>query len=185
MNKQEILLRIGELENEKYHLLSQLNMNTNTNTNMNANKNTNTNANANKGNMNYKLMFDGGSRGNPGLCGSGYVIYKDNEIIKEGHKMVSEENTNNYAEYMALILGLEYAVENNIQDLLILGDSKLVINQVNGIFQCKSENLVPLYNKVKTFLSKLKEYKCEHILRDKNKVADKLANIAMDNYIKE
>ena len=55
----------------------------------------------------YYLKFDGASKGNPGQCGAGFVIYKDNEKIYEGKKYIAVHNTNNFAEYSALILGLE------------------------------------------------------------------------------
>lgn len=141
----------------------------------------------------YLLRFDGGSRGNPGLCGAGYVIYdiKDTSNIKkssystivdEGFKVVSENNTNNYAEYMALILGLKCAIKNNIKILHIQGDSILVINQINNIFACNSDNLKPLIEEVYCLLLQLDEYCIEHISRDINYYSDKLANKAMDDY---
>jgi len=183
MDRQDILLRIGQLEEEKYHLLALLHT-----PDDKVRKETSLQSQDKDididTNFEYKLMFDGGSRGNPGLCGCGYVIYKNDEIIKEGNKVVSEENTNNFAEYMGLIIGLEYAIDIGINNLLIQGDSKLVINHINGTFQCKSYNLIALYNKVKLYLGKIKQYNCQHILRDKNKIADKLANQAMDSYKK-
>jgi len=133
----------------------------------------------------YKLMFDGGSRGNPGLCGAGYVIYKNGKEITKSGKVVSERNTNNYAEYMGLLLGLHDAIKSGIKELIIEGDSKLVINQLNGSYKCKSYNLMPLIERAKEYLSKLSNYTLKHIPRDENSVADGLANIAMNNYNKK
>ena len=134
-------------------------------------------------NINYTLMFDGGSRGNPGICGCGFVIYMNNNIIAEDYCVVSENNTNNYAEYMALILGLIKANELGITNLLIKGDSKLVINQVTGKFKVKSDNLINLYIEAKKLLINFNYVAFEHIKRNLNKVADKLANKAMDLYV--
>lgn len=131
-------------------------------------------------NDHYTLMFDGGSRGNPGLCGCGYAILKDDVVVWEGYKKVSDNNTNNFAEYMGIILGLEHAVENNIQTLHIKGDSLLVINQLVGKWKVNSSNLKPLYIEAKALLEKINMVTLGHVKRDKNKIADKLANKAMD-----
>lgn len=142
---------------------------------------------------NCLLRFDGGSRGNPGLCGAGFVIYdiKDtsniNEtsyctIVDEGFKIVSENNTNNFAEYMALILGLKCAIKNNIKTLHIQGDSLLVINQIKTIFACNSDKLKPLLDEVYSLLLQFDDYSIEYIPRDVNYYSDKLANKAMDEF---
>lgn len=126
------------------------------------------------------LMFDGGSRGNPGVCGSGFVLYENNTIIAQDARVVSRKNTNNYAEYMALIIGLIKAKSLNIKHLLVKGDSQLVINQVTGKYKVNSDNLKPLYKDAITLINYFDIITFEHIKRDLNKVADKLANDAMD-----
>ena len=63
-------------------------------------------------------MFDGGSRGNPGICGSGFVIYEGDTLKWEGCKKVSENNTNNYAEYMGIIL-IIFSIEKDIKKIHI------------------------------------------------------------------
>jgi len=130
----------------------------------------------------YTLMFDGGSRGNPGICGCGYVIYMNDRIIAQDSCVVSNNNTNNYAEYMALILGLKKAKELKINSLIVKGDSKLVINQVSGHYHIKSDNLRKLYTESKMLILHFNCIGFEHIKRNLNKVADKLANMAMDAY---
>lgn len=130
----------------------------------------------------YTLMFDGGSRGNPGICGSGFIIYKKDETVHQDSKIVSTNNTNNFAEYMALILGLEYACENNISNLHIKGDSLLVINQLLGKWKVNSESLQNLHKRAKLLICKIKMITFSHIKREFNKVADGLANKAMDEY---
>ena len=133
----------------------------------------------------YTLKFDGASRGNPGLCGAGYVIYKknDNQIIHQGNLFIAESNTNNFAEYSAVIIGLQKCIELNIKSVNILGDSQLVIKQLQKEYKVSSENLQTSYHKVNSLLEKLDKYNLEHILRSENKEADKLANEAIDNYI--
>ena len=135
-----------------------------------------------RNNISYTLMFDGGSRGNPGICGCGFVIYMNDELISQDSCVISENNTNNYAEYMALILGLTKAKELNIKKLSVKGDSKLVINQVTNKFNVKSENLKDLYAEAKMLILHFDSITFEHVKRNLNKVADKLANHAMDLY---
>ena len=128
----------------------------------------------------YILRFDGGSRGNPGPSGCGAVIYYNNDEIWTDHLFISEKQTNNYAEYMGLIIGLKQALKMNITHILIEGDSLLVINQLTNKYKCKSENLLEL-NKTSRELSKqFQTISYNHILRNKNKRADELSNIAMD-----
>lgn len=134
-------------------------------------------------NIKHILMFDGGSRGNPGICGSGFVIYENSEIIIAGSSIVSYNNTNNYAEYMALILGLTEANKLNIKYLNVKGDSQLVINQVTGKYKVNSENLKPLHKKTVELINTFDVILFEHIKRNLNKYADRLANNAMDSYI--
>ena len=135
--------------------------------------------------MVYILEFDGACRGNPGLCGAGYVIYKDDELLERHSKFVSKKNTNNYSEYSALLFGIERLVELEAKDVIVKGDSQLAINQLNGVYRVKSENILELYNKVVEMLKNFDKYNFCHIKRDKNKLADQLANTAIDNYIKE
>ena len=131
----------------------------------------------------YKLMFDGGSRGNPGLSGAGAVIYYfDKEIWAETF-LVGENSTNNHAEYAGLILGLQQARALEIKHLKVEGDSLLVINQMKGSYKCRSENLIELYDKAKEIVSYFDVIEFNHILRAKNKRADELSNIAIDKYL--
>lgn len=140
-------------------------------------------------NVYAKILFDGGSRGNPGLCGAGYVIYicstpwtENLEIAPiTGKAIVSEYETNNYAEYSALILALQRAKELKFTDIQILGDSKLVINQQKGHWSC-GDKLRILYNEAALLLTKFNSCMLEHIPRTQNTVADKLANEAMDGH---
>ena len=128
----------------------------------------------------YLLQFDGGSRGNPGYAGSGSVIYyKGNEIWNRSIYL-GDNHTNNYAEYCGLIYGLIGAKELQIKNLQVQGDSKIIINQVNGTFKVNSESLKPLYNTAKQEIKYFENINFQHIYRNMNKRADKLANIAMD-----
>tara|TARA_R110001592_G_scaffold358032_1_gene662051 strand:- start:48 stop:1118 length:1071 start_codon:yes stop_codon:yes gene_type:complete len=129
----------------------------------------------------YILMFDGGSRGNPGPAGCGYVIYDQSyNIIHEDCSYLGVQTTN-YAEYMGVVEGLKKAIELNIQDLIIKGDSLLVVKQLNGSYNVNSENLKPLYQTACSLIKNIKRIQYIHIKREMNVVADTLANIAIDN----
>jgi ribonuclease HI len=94
----------------------------------------------------------------------------------------SDSATNNMAEYTGIIKALEWLLEknnyNNNQKIIIRGDSQLVISQINGKYKVSTVKIIPLYQKVKSLLSKFKDIKIEWIPRDKNKEADKLSNKA-------
>lgn len=131
----------------------------------------------------YKMNFDGCSKGNPGLSGAGAVIYHfDKEIWSESF-FVGKNFTNNRAEYAGLILGLQQAKEFNIKHLKVEGDSLLVINQMKGLYKCRAENLIMLYEKAKELEKHFDIIDYCHVLRNKNKRADELSNIAIENYL--
>lgn len=130
--------------------------------------------------LDYILRFDGCSKGNPGLAGCGAAIYHDNDEIWAGYMYVGDNSTNNHAEYAGLILGLQQALEMNIVSLAVEGDSQLVINQMNKIYNCKSSNLFELYEKANELTKKFKIITFNHIYRKQNKRADQLSNIAVD-----
>lgn len=98
----------------------------------------------------YILYFDGCSKGNPGLAGAGAVIYKNNQEIWSNALYIGSKHTNNYAEYSGLISGLEHAIQLKIKHLIVKGDSNLVIKQMKGEYQVKSDNIKDLYHKAKT-----------------------------------
>jgi len=131
-------------------------------------------------NSHYTLMFDGGSRGNPGVCGSGFVVYKNETPCWEGYKKVSENNTNNFAEYMGIILGMAFCIEKGITNLHIKGDSLLVVNQLLGKWKVNAENIKPLYRQAKELSTQFNVLTISHVKRNMNSYADKLANKAMD-----
>lgn len=128
-------------------------------------------------NDNYEMYFDGCSKGNPGRAGAGSVIYKNNNELFANVLFVSEHDTNNVAEYTGLIMGLEVAIKNNIKDLIVKGDSLLVIQQMNGKYQVKSDNLIKLYKRAKELEKCFNSIHYYHVYRKDNKRADELSNI--------
>lgn len=142
------------------------------------------NANKEKVEGNFKLQFDGCSKSNPGLAGAGAVIYNvKNDEIWNGSEFVGTNVTNNNAEYMGLIIGLKQAKEMKIKQLIVEGDSMLVIKQMNGEYKVKSLHLIELYNEAKLLEKVFDSIHYKHIYRNNNKRADELSNIAVDNYL--
>ena len=130
------------------------------------------------------IYTDGAARGNPGPAGAGVVI-KD-----AGMKNIKElcdylgETTNNQAEYRALILALNSAVELSADELDIFADSELMVSQLKGLYKVKNEGLKPLFNEARDLFRKFKSCRISHVPREKNKEADKLANRAIDDHYK-
>ena len=88
--------------------------------------------------------------------------------------------TNNYAEYSGLLGALDYCLKNNERALKVISDSELMVRQINGIYKVKSPDLKELYDKARQKINQLEWFRAEHVLREKNKDADRLANDAMD-----
>lgn len=131
--------------------------------------------------MNYKLYTDGGSRGNPGPAGIGFILFdSDDNLIWSESKYLGKA-TNNMAEYKALEEGLNY-VFKKVQDVEVLTcylDSELVVKQLNGEYKVKNQDLKPLFDKISVLIDS-KRVKFNHVYRENNKFADKLVNISID-----
>jgi ribonuclease HI len=131
----------------------------------------------------FKMNFDGCSKGNPGFAGAGAVISMNENEIWSDSFFIGEKITNNHAEYTGLIRGLQQAIEFDIRHLIVEGDSLLVINQMKGNYKCESNNIIELYNRAKDLSELFETINFVHILRNKNKRADELANFAVKKYI--
>jgi ribonuclease HI len=123
---------------------------------------------------------DGGARGNPGPAGYGVVIHDSSGNKVAGLSRFLGHQTNNFAEYQALIASLEYALQHGHPALKVISDSELVVRQVKGIYKVKEPTLRDLHARVKELISKLDWFEIEHVLRGHNREADRLANEAMD-----
>lgn len=125
------------------------------------------------------IYTDGGSRGNPGPAGIGVAIYEQDSLVCEIGEYIGEA-TNNIAEYKALIRGLEECKQQGAARVQAYADSELLVKQINGQYKVKNEGLLPLFQEV-CFLSKsFEHFAITHVRREKNKVADALANKGMD-----
>ncbi len=127
------------------------------------------------------LFFDGACRGNPGPASYGAVIYQHSKEIATTSNFIGNA-TNNIAEYNGLYYGLLKCIELNINNIHVYGDSLLVINQMLGKWKVKSNNLITIYQKIQSLLPKFISIHFHHIPRNKNKRADQLANLALDQH---
>lgn len=124
--------------------------------------------------------IDGGSRGNPGAAGYGVVV------LDEGRNSLAEiseflgNQTNNYAEYSALIGALRYATTHHFDGLRIYADSELLVRQINGEYKVRNVNLKRLFDQAQPLIGSLKQFSIQYIPREENLEADRLANLAMD-----
>jgi len=131
--------------------------------------------------MNKIILYtDGGARGNPGPAGIGAVLYNEaKEKIAEISKYLGVA-TNNQAEYIALIEGLKKAKELKAKEVDVFMDSELVVKQLNREYKVKNKDLAPLFLQVYNLSLNFSKISFSHIYREANKVADALANEAMD-----
>lgn len=132
--------------------------------------------------MHLIVEFDGGSRGNPGPAGFGAVVRDARDpsvpLITAGRFI--GRATNNVAEYSGLVFVMQKAAELGADEVTVRGDSELVIKQMKGEYRVKNANLRPYYEQACAVARGLEKVRYEHNLRDANKLADRLANLAMD-----
>jgi ribonuclease HI len=123
-----------------------------------------------------EVFIDGASKGNPGPAGIGVLILDENEheISKISEKI--EDTTNNVAEYKALLRAITECKKLNILSVKFYTDSQLLARQIKGMYKIKDEKLKPLYVKIRGKLLGFKNWDVVHIPREKNIIADKLAN---------
>jgi ribonuclease HI len=137
------------------------------------------------------VSFDGAARHNPrGPAGCGWVVSVEDAfgtmILGEGKRFLGVGVSNNQAEYEGLLAGLKYCLKAGIvcDELIIRGDSQIVIEQMKGTYQVRSDRIRPLYDKAEDLLDEMRQYASnivfQHVSRDENTRADGLANRAID-----
>jgi probable phosphoglycerate mutase len=123
--------------------------------------------------------IDGGSRGNPGPAGYGVRIECEDGSVVELKEALALA-TNNVAEYSGLLAALRWAAANGIATLHIRSDSELLVKQMKGLYRVKNPGLQPLYEEAVSLARRIGRVTFEHVRREFNKEADRLANEAMD-----
>jgi ribonuclease HI len=126
------------------------------------------------------VNVDGGSRGNPGPAAIAAVAMDEGGGVLAERSETIGEATNNVAEYRALLLGIELAKELDADEVELVGDSKLIVEQVRGNWKVKQEHLRPLNEEAKGALADLPNWSIRHVRRGENERADELLNEALD-----
>ncbi len=126
------------------------------------------------------IQTDGASRGNPGPAAWGAVFLDENRSVVAEHYKAIGTNTNNYAEYMAILEALKQAKEDGYSDIILESDSQLLVKQLTGEYRVKAANLKPLFMECKALSDGFKSCQFVHVRREFNKLADALANRALD-----
>ncbi len=134
--------------------------------------------------MKVQVYCDGAARGNPGSAGIGIVIKRDGKNISEIADYLGHA-TNNIAEYTACLRGITEALILGASEIDLFADSELLIKQINGEYKVKNEGLQPLHSQIMSLTKRLKHFKATHIPREKNKEADKLSNVGIDEHFKK
>ena len=131
------------------------------------------------------INVDGASRGNPGPAGIGYCITgSDGRIIERGGEFIGFA-TSRVAEYYALKKGIERAIELGYKSARFISDSLMVVNQQNGIFKVKNQDVLPIYQDIQEKLEYFEAVSFVHTPRSKNVIADFEANEAIDKILKK
>ena len=124
--------------------------------------------------------IDGGARGNPGPAGYGVRIEDEGGTLIEEFNGFLGSATNNIAEYNGLLAALRYAQQHGHRTLRVKSDSELLVKQMRGEYRVKNAGIQPLYQQARAIAETLDRIAYEHVRRELNKDADRLANLAMD-----
>lgn len=126
------------------------------------------------------LHIDGASRSNPGEAGFGvHVTTPDGAEVAQLYGYLGVAS-NNVAEYQALLHGLRYALARGARKVHVFSDSQLVVRQMSGAYRVKHPAMVPLHSEARGLARRFEEFRLDHVRREQNKDADRLANVALD-----
>jgi ribonuclease HI len=128
------------------------------------------------------VNVDGGARGNPGPAAIGVVVRDGGEVLDEVGETIGAA-TNNVAEYRALLKGIELAAAHGATGLELIGDSELVVRQVEGRYKVKNAGMKELHEEVKRALRDFDSWSIRHVRRAENADADRLVNEALDGVL--
>jgi ribonuclease HI len=126
------------------------------------------------------VNVDGGARGNPGPAALGVVVRDPDGIIVDERAERIGRATNNVAEYRALLLGLHAAKELGATEVEVVGDSELIVRQVEGRYKVKDAEMKKLHAEARGRLEEFDSWTIRHVKRAQNADADRLVNAALD-----
>jgi ribonuclease HI len=127
------------------------------------------------------VNVDGGARGNPGPAAIGVVVRNADGAVVESVGETIGRATNNVAEYRALLRGVELASAHGATELELIGDSELVVRQIEGRYKVKHADMKELHTRAKALLAEFDSWSIRHVKRAQNADADQLVNEALDD----
>jgi len=131
------------------------------------------------------VYTDGAARGNPGPAGAGAIVTSpEGEVLAEVAEGLGE-TTNNVAEYTAAIRGLEAAAAVGAREVVLRTDSQLLVHQLSGRYRVRATHLQPLHQRVRALAAGFDRVRFEHVPRERNVEADRLANAGVDAWLAE
>ena len=131
------------------------------------------------------INVDGASRGNPGPSGIGYCIHDETGKIIEKEGEFIGFATSRIAEYYAMRKGVDRAIELGYKSVRFISDSLMVVNQLNGIFNIKNQDTIPVYHDIQSKLDQFEAVSFTHVPRSENTIADHEANEAIDKILRK
>ncbi len=126
--------------------------------------------------------IDGGTRGNPRSSAIGVILEHSAGRRVEISQWIGADD-NNYAEYAALLVALEYAVAFRCRSLRVFSDSEVVVKQINGHYSCQSPGLRQIHQRCKDLIGALDDFEISHIRRELNSAANRLVSAAMERAV--
>lgn len=127
-----------------------------------------------------RVYSDGAARGNPGLAGAGAVIVEPSgQVVDRLGKFLGKQ-TNNYADYMGLLMGLKRAKDLGVREVEVFADSELMIRQISGRYQVRSPSLRPLYDETLVLLNHFERVKLVHVPHEMNRAAEEMSTRAIE-----
>ena len=129
------------------------------------------------------VYVDGASRGNPGPSGIGcYIVGVDGQVLERSGRFIGFA-TSRVAEYYAMKNGIERALELGLKSAHFISDSLMVVNQLNGIFTVKNQDILPIYREIQKKIELFDSISFTHVSRSQNSIADREANLAIDRIL--
>lgn len=131
------------------------------------------------------VYVDGCSRGNPGPSGVGYHIVSENGVVLASGGEFIGFATSRVAEYYALKLGIEKAIELGLKSVRFISDNLMMVNQMNGTYRVKNRDILEIYDDIQELLKHFEACAFLHVMREQNTKADQQANLAVDRHFTE
>ena len=131
------------------------------------------------------VYTDGASRGNPGPAGIGYyIVGEDGEVLKQGGEFIGFA-TSRVAEYYGLKEGCQQALALGLKKVRFVTDNMMMMQQMRGVYQVKNRDIMPIHEEVKKMFARFEAVAITQVNRERNREADREANLAIDRHFRK